>query len=154
MLNDKLNTFYHLVNEACVIHGLNAPLVADEIIAAAFPETTSAARAEGADTMLRNGVIAFLAKFFKKTAPATESSGSQLSFMPMIPEPLAPIVARLKAEAHYVESLAEYIPVALLIANPEWLDDARKYKRRKGEETIAEATILDELYAAITEGEV
>lgn len=151
MLNDKLSLFYRLVNEAVAIHGLSAPHVADEIIAVAFPGTASAAHAEGADSMLRNGVIAFLARHFKKTVPVDVSSDRQFA-LPLIPEPLTPIVSRLKAESHYVEQLSEYIPVALLIANPEWLDDARKYKRQKGEETLAEATILDELYAAITEG--
>ncbi|ASP83577.1 hypothetical protein [Sinorhizobium meliloti] len=144
MLNDKLRNFFDLVNRAAAVHGLNAKAVADEIIREAFPETTAAAEIEGADAMLRNGVVAFIAQHFKRTPPA---DGRQLKLD--IPEPLTPIVAKLKAAAHYVESLGQYVPVPILIANPPWLDDARKYKRRKGEETLDEAAVLDELYVAV-----
>lgn len=147
MLNDKLRNFFDLVNQAAAVHGLNAKAVADAVIRGAFPETTAAAEVEGADSMLRNGVIAFLAQHFKH---APRSTPAQLELD--IPAPLTPIVAKLKAAAHYVESVGQYVPVPVLIANPHWLDDARKYKRRKGEETLAEAAVLDELYDAVVAG--
>jgi hypothetical protein len=49
-----------------------------------------------------------------------------------------------------VESADEYVDVPSLIAEPALLNDARKFMRRKGEECLAEAKILDELYAAVT----
>jgi len=143
MLNDKLRTFFELVNSAAAIRGLNAKAVADAVIYQAFPDTTAAATVEGADAMLRNGVIAFLAKHFKHTL----ADPQQLSLD--IPEPLTPIVTKLNSLAHYVESVGQYVPVPVLIANSHWLDDARKYKRRKGEETLDEAAVMDELYVAL-----
>ncbi|MRX33190.1 hypothetical protein [Aminobacter sp. MDW-2] len=145
MLSDKLRLFYQKVNDAVAVHGLNAKAVADEVIAEAFPDTMAAATHEGADTMLRNGVIAFLSAYFKR-APKMDADQFEMD----IPSALTPIVSRLKKDAHYVEMLGQYVPVPLLIANPEWLDDARKYKRRKGEETLSEAAVLDELYVAVT----
>jgi len=144
MLSDKLNLFYQLVNEAVGVHGLNAKAVADVVITEAFPDTMAAASHEGADTMLRNGVIAFLSAYFKR-APSTSPMQLELE----IPPSLTPIVQKLKKEAHYVESLGQYVPVPILISNPEWLDDARRYKRVKGEQTLAEADVLDELYHAV-----
>ncbi|TAZ20705.1 hypothetical protein ELH77_19050 [Rhizobium ruizarguesonis] len=144
MLNDKLRIFFDLVNKAVANHGLDPKAVADEVMTEAFPETTAASQIEGADAMLRNGVIAFLKQHFKHTPSADPR---QLTFD--IPELLTPIVAKLKAVSHYVESLGQYIPVPVLIVNPVWLDDARRYKRRKGEETLEEAAVLDELYDAV-----
>ncbi|NEI52683.1 hypothetical protein GR217_34255 [Rhizobium leguminosarum] len=144
MLNDKLRTFFDLVNKAVADHGLDPKAVADAVIIEAFPETAAASQIEGADSMLRNGVIAFLKQHFKHTPPTDDR---QLTLD--IPAPLTAIVGKLKAVSHYVESLGQYIPVPVLIANPHWLDDARKYKRRKGEETLDEAAVLDELYDAV-----
>lgn len=145
MLNNKLHLFYAKLNEAVANHGTNAGAVTDAIIREAFPETVSAAEQEGADSMLRTGVHEFVSALFKRS-PKHHPDQYSLE----IPEPFQQIVSKLKGEAHYVEKLGNYVPVSLLIANPEWLDDARKYKRRKGEETIAEASVLDELYEAVT----
>lgn len=145
MLSDKLSLFYQKVNEAVAVHGLDAKSVADAVISEAFPDTMAAAGQEGADTILRNGVIAFLSAYFKR-APKMDAAQLELD----IPAALTPIVSKLKKEAHYVEKLGQYVPVPLLIANPDWLDDARRYKRRKGNETLAEADVLDELYEAVT----
>jgi hypothetical protein len=94
---------------------------------------------------MRTGVHEFVAALFKRS-PKHHPDQYSLE----IPEPYQQIVSKLKGEAHYVEKLSAYVPVSLLIENPDWLDDARKYKRRKGEETIAEASVLDELYEAVT----
>lgn len=147
MLNDKLRLFYDRMNEAVAVHGLNPAAVADVIIAEAFPDTLSAAAQEGADTMLRKGVIDFLSSHFKR-APKHHPQQTAFEF----PDHVKPIVAKLKGEAHYVESLGQLVPNAMLVSNPAWLDDARKYKRRKGNETLAEADVLDELYEAVLRG--
>lgn len=148
MLNDKLALFYAKVNEAAATHGLDPKAVADVVIAEVFPDTAAAAGHEGADTMLRNGVVQFLTAYFKR-APKIDPDQLELG----IPDQFNPIVSKLKSSAHYVEELSQLVPVALLIAQPAWLDDARRYKRRKGEETIAEAAVLDELYHAVTRSE-
>jgi hypothetical protein len=145
MLNDKLQFFHQKVLEFSLEVGNNAPRIADRIISEVFPRTNDAAEEEGADTMLRNGVIAYLTKYLKRH---DEHPEAQASFAD-IDESFQPIVKRLQSQSHYVPNLQQHIPVAMLIANPEWLDEARAYKRQKGEETLAEAAVLDELYEAV-----
>lgn len=147
MLNNKLQIFLQKVNEAVAIHGLNAKAVTDAVIVEAFPETISAAIDEGADSMLRNGVIDFLSSHFKRV-PAHHPFQLSLD----IPESVRPIVAKLKGEAHYVKKLGRYVPNAILISNRSWLNDARNYKRAKGNEVLAEAQLLDEIYVALYRG--
>ena len=147
MLSDKLQPFYQRVHEAMMEVGSNAPRIADRVIPEAFPDTAAAAEEEGADKMLREGVIAFLTKYLKRNANAPIDG--QGDFADIAPE-FQSIVSKLQGYSHYVPSLEQHIPVPALIANPEWLDEARRYKREKGLETLAEADLLDELYEAVT----
>jgi hypothetical protein len=145
MLTDKLRVFYDAVNLAIARHGKNAPAIANEVINAAFPETAIAAEAEGADAMLRDGVIAKVKKILTK-----EAENDQVDFAEIAADFL-PIVKRLHGHSHYVPSVGEYVHVGMLIAEPHLLDEARRFKRQKGIETIAEADVLDALYFAVTE---
>jgi hypothetical protein len=144
MLADKLCRFNDLVSRARAEIGMNAPAIADRVIGAAFPETVDAAEREGADKMLRQGVIAQIKNIFK----AKHGDPAQGDFMHICDE-FRPIVSRLQSDTQYVPELAEFIEVAALIDNPEWLDSARKFKHLKADETKAEAKILDELYEAV-----
>lgn len=148
MLTDKLQPFYNRVHEAMMEVGNNAPRIADRVIAEAFPETADAAEREGADRMLRDGVIQHLTKYLKRSGDMPAVVQGDFA---AISEEFMPIVDRLQSHSHYVPSLQMHIPVGALIAQPEWLDEARKFKRQKGEETLAEADVLDELYHAISE---
>lgn len=143
MLTDKMRPFVDAVNIAIGKHGKSAPKIADEVIGVAFPETADAAEREGALSMLRNGVIAKVSRMLTK-----EDEDGQIDFGNIAPGFL-PIVKRLHGHSHYVPSIGEYIHVGALIAEPELLDEARRFKRQKGIETIAEADVLDELYFAV-----
>ncbi|WP_295810311.1 hypothetical protein [uncultured Nitratireductor sp.] len=147
MLTDKLRVFHEAVNAAIGEVGKSAAKIADRVIADAFPETADAAEREGADKMLRQGVIA------KITSMLTKGGGDpdQTDFCE-IADDFMPIVERLHSHSHYVPlpDVQEYVHVSILIQNPEWLDAARKFKRQKGEETLAEAKVLDELYEAVS----
>lgn len=147
MLTDKLDLFHDAVNAAIGAVGKNAAKIADRVIADAFPDTAEAADREGADRMLRNGVIEKIKTILTKSAAAP----AQHDFAEISPQ-FMPIVDRLQSHSHYVPlpDVQEYVHVGSLIANPEWLDAARKFKRQKGEETLAEADVLDELYLAVT----
>lgn len=147
MLTDKLQSFYQSVHEAMMDVGNNAPRIADRVIADAFPMTSEAAEREGADKMLRDGVISFLGKYLKRNsnAPLWE----QCDFAEISPE-FQDIVGKLQSQSHYVPSLQQHMPIGVLISDPDLLDEARKFKRQKGDETLAEADVLDELYEAIT----
>lgn len=145
MLNDKLSVFYQAVHDAMVDVGNSAPRIADRVIAEAFPDTNDAAEREGADRMLRDGVVDFLTKYLKRNANAPIEQGD----FAQISEQFLDIVGRLQSHSHYVPSLQQHMSVGYLIANPDQLDEARKFKRQKGEETLAEAAALDELYEAV-----
>lgn len=146
MLTDKLVAFYQHLHAAIMEVGNSAPRLADRIITEAFPETSEAAEREGADKMLREGVVAFIAQYLKRNSNAPVGT---LDFAEIDPSFL-PITSKLKNQSHYVQELQQHMPVGFLIQHPHHLDDARKYKRQKGEETLAEAKILDELYEAVT----
>lgn len=147
MLTDKLNVFYQHVHSAMMEVGNSAPRIADRILVEAFPETSDAAEREGADKMLRDGVIAFLTSYLKRNSNAPMAGQSDFAD---ISEEFHDIVGRLHNASQYVPTLQQHMPVSFLISNPDYLDEARKFKRQKGEETLAEATILDELYDAVT----
>jgi hypothetical protein len=145
MLTDKLRPFYDAINAAIAEVGKNAAKIADRVIGEAFPDTAQAADREGADRMLRLGVIARVSAILKGG-----SDIDQRDFVEIAPD-FMHIVDRLHNHSHYVplDDVQEYVHIGTLIANPEWLDAARKFKRQKGEETLAEADVLDELYHAV-----
>lgn len=149
MLTDKSRLFYDYVNNAIGDVGKNAARIADRVINEAFPDTAKSAEREGADRMLRVGVIAKITSMLTKGGGA---SPSQQDFSEISDE-FMPIVDRLHSHSHYVPlpDIQEYVHVSLLIENPEWLDAARKFKRQKAEETAAEADVLDELFHAVME---
>jgi hypothetical protein len=143
MLHRRIANFAELVWSTAAKVGNNAPAITDKIIKRAFPQTVAEARIEGADKMLRVGVIAEVKRILKHATDDT-----QIDFSDVAPE-FATIARKLKSKTYFVESADEYVDVPSLIADPALLDDARKFMRRKGEECLAEAKILDELYAAV-----
>lgn len=145
MLNKRAANFAEMVWSAAAKVGNNAPAITDKIIKRAFPQTCTEARIEGADKMLRIGVIADVKRILKRGAV----DETQIDFSDLAPD-FAAIARDLKSRSYFVESANEYVDVPSLIADPALLDDARKFMRRKGEECLAEAKILDELYVAVT----
>jgi hypothetical protein len=147
MLNKRTANFAELVWSTAAKVGNNAPAITDKIIKRAFPQTYAEAHIEGADKMLRVGVIADVKRILKRGA----FDETQIDFSDVAPE-FAKIAQALKSKTYFVESANEYVDVPNLIADPALLDDARKFMRRKGEECLAEANTLDELYVAIVGG--
>lgn len=147
MLTEKLQDFYRCLHDAMREVGNSAPRLADRVLAEAFPDTYRAAEREGADKMLRDGVIAFISNYLKRTSNMPVAG--QRDFVE-ISEEFRDIVGKLHSHSHYVPTLQQHMPVGFLIAHPDFLDEARKFKRQKGEETLAEADALDELYDAVT----
>ena len=124
--------------------GMKPPRIADEVIGYLFPSTKRESIVEGADKMLRNGVIAAVRRVLTQ-----EDSGPDQMDLSEVDDSFRPIVAKLGRRSYHVEALEELVPITTLIANPDLLDDARKFMRRKGQECIAEADRLDELYEAV-----
>lgn len=125
--------------------GNNAPKIADDITGEAFPLTCSQARAEGAMRMLRIGIISEVKRILRNRHDVlTETDFADRC------DAFAPLVRDLRSKSYFVERAEEYVAVPYLIAEPDLLDDARRFMRRKGLECLAEADRLDALYAAVT----
>ena len=113
--------------------------------ARAEAETCSQARAEGAMRMLRTGIISETKRILRNRRDLER----QTDFADRC-DAFAPLVSDLRSKSYFVESAEEYVAVPDLIAEPDLLDDARRFMRRKGLECLAEANRLDALYTAVT----
>ncbi|ANV24493.1 hypothetical protein [Agrobacterium pusense] len=122
---------------------MSAPKVTDEIIADLFPGTVNSASQEGASSIFRNGVLAQV----RKALSSKIDDDGQMSIFDIDPL-FRPFAEKLKKGAYYVKHLDEFVSLPRLIKEVLLLDDARRYLRRKGEETLAEANVLDQLYKA------
>jgi hypothetical protein len=147
MLKETLSHFYVLIDQARGKVGENAGRITDEVLEAAFPETFGTAMTEGCDLMLREGVLNAVKAYIKRP-PASDR---QRTFEDVVPG-LMSHVKKLGNAAYWVPRLngGEHVSVPDLIACPADLDAARKFMRLKGEETLHEADLLDELYEAVT----
>lgn len=148
MLDSQSAAFAERVWEVASQLGNNAPKIADDIMGEAFPLTCSQARAEGAMRMLRIGIISEVKRILRNR----DDGLGQVDFADRC-DAFAPLVRDLRSKSYFVESAEEYVAVPELIAEPDLLNDARQFMRRKGLECLAEADRLDALYAAVT-GEV
>lgn len=147
MLKEILREFYDLADQARAKFGDNAPKITNDIIGAAFPETVAASETEGCDKMFRAGVKDAVSKYIRKPSADVR----QRSFDDINPAFL-PLVERLGSVAYYVPAevgVGEYVGIPDLCFDASKLDAARKFMRMKGEETLAEADRLDDLFEAI-----
>ncbi|MDN2584053.1 hypothetical protein [Aquibium sp. ELW1220] len=147
MLDSQSATFAERVWEVAAQLGNNAPKIADDIMGAAFPLTCSQARAEGALRMLRTGIITEVKRILRN-----RDVGLVQADFTEVCDGFAPLVKALRSKSYFVESAEEYVAVPDLIAEPDLLDDARRFMRRKGLECLAEADRLDALFVAVTGG--
>ncbi|PKP85699.1 MAG: hypothetical protein CVT80_01010 [Alphaproteobacteria bacterium HGW-Alphaproteobacteria-2] len=145
MLDSRSAAFAERVWEVASQLGNNAPKIADDMMEDAFPLTCSQARREGALRMLRTGIITEVKRILRNQDDAPR----QADFADVC-EAFAPLVKDLRSKSYFVESAEEYVAIPDLIAEPDLLDDARRFMRRKGKECLAEADRLDALFAAVT----
>ncbi len=145
MLDSQSAAFAERVWEVASQLGNNAPKIADDMMEDAFPLTCNQARQEGALRMLRTGIITEV----KRILRTQDDAVGQADFAEVC-ESFAPLVKDLRSKSYFVESAAEYVAIPHLIAEPELLDDARRFMRRKGKECLDEADRLDALFVAVT----
>ncbi|MFQ5439778.1 MAG: hypothetical protein ACE5DK_13225 [Paracoccaceae bacterium] len=148
MLDSQSAGFAERVWEIASRLGNNAPRIADEMMEAAFPLTCTQARQEGALRMLRTGIISEVKRILRN-----RDDGVHQADFAEICAAFAPLVKDLRSKSYFVESAEEYVAVPDLIAEPDLLDDARRFMRRKGIECLTEADRLDALHAAVTAGD-
>jgi hypothetical protein len=145
MLDSQTAAFAERVWAIAARLGNNAPKIADDIMEAAFPLTCTQAREEGALRMLRTGIISEVKRILRNR----DDGVGQADFSEVC-DGFVPLVKALRSKSYFVEGAEEYVAVPDLIAEPDLLDDARRFMRRKGRECLAEADRLDALYAAVT----
>ena len=145
MLDSQSAAFAERVWEVASQLGNNAPKIADDMMEGAFPLTCSQARQEGALRMLRTGIISEVKRILRNRDDVL----NQADFAEVCAA-FAPLVKDLRSKSYFVESAEEYVAVPDLIVEPDLLDDARRFMRRKGIECLAEADRLDALFAAVT----
>ncbi|MBW6494540.1 MAG: hypothetical protein K0B16_08290 [Burkholderiaceae bacterium] len=145
MLDSQSAGFAEGVWEAASQLGNNAPKIADDMMQTAFPLTCAQARQEGAMRMLRTGIITEVKRILRNQNDVLGQSDFSA-----ISETFAPFVQDLRSKSYFVESAEEYVAIPDLIAEPDLLDDARRFMRRKGKECLNEADRLDALYVAVT----
>jgi Asp-tRNA(Asn)/Glu-tRNA(Gln) amidotransferase B subunit len=148
MLDSQSTAFAERVWEIAAQLGNSAPKIADDMMGTAFPLTCTQARQEGALRMLRTGIITEVKRILRNRGDTV----SQSDFADIC-EAFAPLIKDLRSKSYFVESAEEYVGIPDLIAEPELLDDARRFMRRKGVECIAEADRLDALFVAVTSNE-
>jgi len=145
MLDSQSAAFAERVWEVASQLGNNAPKIADDMMETAFPLTCTQARQEGALRMLRTGIVSEVKRILRNQNDVLgQSDFSEIS------ETFAPFVQDLRSKSYFVESAEEYVAIPSLIAEPDLLDDARRFMRRKGKECLNEADRLDALYVAVT----
>jgi hypothetical protein len=111
-----------------------------------FPKTLAAAETEGGDKMFRAGVIGEIKRIVREKDGGDDE---QQGHFGEIDESFRPLVEALGKSSYYVEQIGVHLTVSELIDDPDLLDDARRYMRRKGDECHAEANRLDALYRAV-----
>lgn len=155
MLDSRVAQFHSLVWKAVLSVGRNAPRITDRVLGQAFPRTQQEAIHEGADKMFRTGVLTEV-RTILKGGDEDEDAEGQADFSD-VEETFRPIVLKLNCRALFVEVREEFIPIDDLIeqcltrANdePDWLEDAWRYLRRKSLETYRQSRTAEELWLAV-----
>jgi len=148
MLTDKKKAFGDVVRETAAKVGRSAPAIVQVLLEQYCPQGLHACEQEGVDGYLRNGLAAAVRTIIKDKGghgPQADFSEIEETFGRNIVE----IVKRLQSDAHFVPSVGEHLPIRELMGDLSLLDEARKFKRQKGIETIEEANRLDQLYEAL-----
>lgn len=145
MLNESL--FATMIESAIIALKTSKPgKIAEEVLPKLFPKTFKAASDEGASAHLLNGFTAAVRAHVKSLPMLAESA--QETFFARHPK-LFPYIQELSHHTYYSPNVDQYVSIFELCEKPELLDSARKFMRQKGEETIAEADRLDDLYNAV-----
>jgi hypothetical protein len=140
------------VKETALEVGRSAPLIVERMLTELCPNTWAWSQKEGVDSSVRSGLVKTVKDYLKdKTDRNAQMDFSEIeqTFGAHVVE----ILKRFSSLSHFVPSEGEYVPLRTLMNDSVQLDEARKFKRTKGEETLSEADNLDQLYEAIFGGE-
>lgn len=123
----------------------SGPAVADAIIAQVFPQTLKSAKGEGAEHILRNGLIAHVARVLKGTTPQAEQND-----FAAVEASFGEYIKPLKNRSYFVPSREEYVALGDMISRPHEIKEAAASLRKHGRDCIDEADRLELLFEAVT----
>ncbi|HWE19666.1 MAG TPA: hypothetical protein VG758_21195 [Hyphomicrobiaceae bacterium] len=136
------------VKETALEVGRSAPLIVERMLIDLCPKTWEWSRKEGVDASVRSGLVKTVKDYLKDKS----DRNAQLDFAEISEQfgaHVVEILKRFSSLSHFVPSAGEYVPLRELMNDQAQLDEARKFKRVKGEETMEEANNLDQLYEAL-----
>jgi len=146
MLHSQLGALNDLIVESMSRVGMTPSGIADDVLPLAFPLSLPSLQAEGGEGLLRDGLVRHIKRVLDRPAATpAQRDFSELDFA------FGAIVDRLPKRVFFVPSRNVFVWIVDLINDPALLDEARLFTRKKGEETIATAVLLDQLYAAVIE---
>lgn len=145
MLHSQLTALNDLINEAMARVGMSPRAIADDVMPLAFPLSLPNLQAEGGEGLFRDGLVRHIKRVLDRPTTADQRDLSEIDGS------FGALVERLPKRVFFVPSLDAFVWIGDLIQNPPQLDEARKFTRMKGEETLATAAALDQLYAAVIE---
>lgn len=134
-----------IIEAANALGARSGPAVADAIIAQVFPKTLKSAKGESAEHILRNGLIAHVARVLKGTA----SQAVQNDFA-ALEATFGEYIKPLKNRSYFVPSREEYVALGDMIARPHEIKEAATSLRKHGRDCIDEADRLELLFEAVT----
>jgi hypothetical protein len=132
---------------ATEVEGASPPKIVDRIIEQQYPRTVTASKIEGAYTYFRDGLVAYVRAVLKRGG-VEDSDDRRQRDLSEIDADFRPMTTGLSHTDYFVPSRGVFVSLADLLRHLDQFDEARRYLRRKGEETIREADKLDELYFA------
>jgi hypothetical protein len=148
MKADERAAFREYLNTLSVQRGTRDPGILAEAILENYCAVAYRAALEcGVGFCLRDGIARAISNTFKKPPAADQPDFAEIEST--FGRDAVALTKRLAAESHHVPSRNELVPIRHLMSDRALFDEARKYKRQKGEETITQANAMDQLYAVL-----
>lgn len=151
VIHRQLSAFYQYIDAARNRVRGDTGSIAAAVIFDAFPETVTASKGEGCERIFFAAVQEEIRDCIKKP----KVPKNQLTWDD-VPGFLVVLMKELKSEAFFVpddKGGGELVDIGVVVKNLPKLDLARKYLRKKGDETLAEATRLDGIYFSASHGD-
>lgn len=148
MKADSAAAFREHVLSVMETHGRSVTKIADAIIDEYCPRAYRACIEDGVEKHLRNGVANAVRSIVQDHSKGNNKQHDFAEIEESFGAEIVELVKRLRNDAHCVPSLGVHLTIRELLEDRERFDEARKYKRKIGEDTLEEAHTMDQIYFA------